>query len=98
MIEASYPGVYLSEIAFNATPIDGVSTDATGTDRLRSEPPIEAPAWTDANASDPGMTLVDLFSWVSEFTTYGGPRNLPDPLHHIAVDADIAGGLADPPR
>jgi hypothetical protein len=98
MLEASYPGVHLSEVAFSAAPIEGVSTDATGIDRLRSEPPVEAPAWTNANASDPGMSLVDLFSWVSEFTTYGGPRNLPDPPRHIAVEADIAGGLTDQPR
>jgi hypothetical protein len=101
MIEASYPAVYLSELAFSATTIDGVSTDrigATNIDRLRSEPSVEAPAWTDANESDPGMTLVDLFSWVSEFTTYGGPRNLPGPLHRIAAEADSAGGLDDQPR
>lgn len=102
MIERSYPGVYLSEVAFSARPIDGVSTDratATGIDRLRPEPPVEEPAWTDANANDPGITLVELLDWVSEFTLYGGPAQLHDPLQHIAVEAGIAGGLAnDPPR
>src|SRR5262249_47054208 len=99
MIERSYPGVYLSEVAFSAKPIDGVSTDPTGIDRISSEPPVEAPAWTDANTSDPGITLVELFGWISEFTVYGGPAQLQDPLRHIAVEAGIAGGLAnDPPR
>jgi len=102
MIEPSYPGVYLSEVAFGGKPIDGVSTDragATGIDRLRSEPPVEAPAWTDANASDPAVTLVELFGWISEFVVYGGPAQLHDPLQHVAVEAGIAGGLAnDPPH
>ena len=102
MIERSYPGVYLSEVAFSAKPIDGVSTDrtdATGIDRVGAEPPVEAPTWTDANASDPGITIAELLDWVSEFALYGGPAQIHDPLEHVAVEAGLAGGLAgDPPR
>ena len=93
MIERSHPGVCLSEIASSAKPIDRVSTDPTGIDRLRSEQPVEAPPWTDANASDPGITLVELLGWISEFTVYGGPAQLHDPLRHIAVAQELRAAL-----
>jgi hypothetical protein len=103
MIEHLYPGVFLNEVAFSAKPIDGVATStadsvgATGVDRLRPEP-IEAPVWTDANASDPGLTLVDLFGWVDSFVVYAAPRDLDEPPQHVAVEAGMAGPLAkDPP-
>jgi hypothetical protein len=33
--------------------------------------PLHAPDWTDHNAHDPGMTLVDLLAWVTEADLYG---------------------------
>jgi hypothetical protein len=57
MIERSYPAVYLEEVAFNAKPIDGVPTAQSGTG---------VPAWTDANAHDPGMTLPGLLRFLAE--------------------------------
>lgn len=32
--------------------------------------PIYAPQWTDHNLSDPGITLIDLFAWLSELGFY----------------------------
>ena len=33
--------------------------------------PVLAPAWTDYNASDPGITLTELFAWLAEMQIYG---------------------------
>lgn len=33
--------------------------------------PVRAPAWTDHNATDPGITLVELFAWLAEMQIYG---------------------------
>lgn len=32
---------------------------------------VRAPAWTDHNASDPGITVVELFAWLAEMQIYG---------------------------
>jgi hypothetical protein len=52
-----YPGVYVTEVPFEAKPIDGVPT-STG------------PEWTDSNQHDPGVTLVDLLAWAGESLLY----------------------------
>src|SRR5262245_23203708 len=36
----------------------------------RAQIPRKAPLWTDHNASDPGITLVELFAWLSEQNIY----------------------------
>jgi len=36
----------------------------------RSRLPSEAPAWTDQNAHDPGITLIELLAWVGEAQLY----------------------------
>jgi len=63
MIDRIYPGVYLAEVPFRAKPIDGVPT---------TQPPerTEAPAWTDTNSRDAGVTLVELFGFLSESPLY----------------------------
>lgn len=33
--------------------------------------PVMAPEWTDHNASDPGITLTELFAWLAEMQIYG---------------------------
>lgn len=33
--------------------------------------PVLAPDWTDYNASDPGITLTELFAWLAEMQIYG---------------------------
>ena len=39
-------------------------------DEGRSLIPLYAPEWTDHNAHDPGITLVELFAWVAEMDIY----------------------------
>ena len=71
MPEYLHPGVYLVEVDTQATPIPGVSTSteallgpllAFWRDRVRSD----IPGWTDRNASDPGIMLLELLAWVAE--------------------------------
>jgi hypothetical protein len=57
MIERMYPGVHLAEVPFEAKPIDGVPT---------AQPGAGTPAWTDHNTHDPGITLLELFAFLSE--------------------------------
>src|SRR3954469_13164579 len=38
------------------------------------------PEWTDHNASDPGITLIELFAWMTEMTIYRLNR-VPEKLH-----------------
>lgn len=40
----------------------------------RSLIPRHAPEWTDHNLSDPGITLIDLFAWLSEMQIYNLDR------------------------
>jgi predicted phage baseplate assembly protein len=42
--------------------------------------PVAAPLWTDHNASDPGVTLLELFAWLAEMQIYG--LNFLRPEHH----------------
>jgi predicted phage baseplate assembly protein len=39
-------------------------------DEGRAQIPRYAPDWTDHNAHDPGITLIDLFAWLTEMTAY----------------------------
>jgi len=43
------------------------------------------PEWTDHNHSDPGMTLIELFAWMTEMTIYRLNR-VPDKLHVTLLD------------
>ena len=36
----------------------------------RSRIPLYCPEWTDHNLSDPGITLIELFSWMMELVIY----------------------------
>ena len=38
--------------------------------------PVYAPEWTDHNASDPGITLIELFAWLTEMQLYSLDRIL----------------------
>jgi hypothetical protein len=79
MIERMYPGVYLAEVEFSAKSIDGVTTTQPGVvDDLRAvsdaveraAQPAHTPEWTNLQAGDPGVTLVELFSFVTESLLY----------------------------
>lgn len=43
-------------------------------DEARALLPRAAPNWTDYNTSDPGMTLIELYAWISEMALYGLDR------------------------
>jgi hypothetical protein len=102
MIESLYPGVFVSEVPFNAKPIDGVSTSTTA---LRAAayavlPNPPAPQWTDRNSCDPGVTQLELLCWLADGllarTGLGGHAARRDHAQRgvgagLAVDASVAG-------
>lgn len=55
-------------------PIEPPSLDTRTYDTLRSDALLRAvrytPEWTDQNASDPGVTLLELFAWYTELLFY----------------------------
>ena len=36
--------------------------------------PVLAPEWTDHNASDPGVTVIELYAWLAEMDVYRANR------------------------
>lgn len=64
--------------------------------------PAYAPGWTNHNPSDPGITLVELFAYLSEILAYRALRVTPDAkLHFLRLleggtthDAEIRPGIA----
>jgi hypothetical protein len=57
--------------------------------------PRSAPAWTDHNLSDPGITLLELFAWLTEVSLYR--LNLVTPRHRLAYLA-LLGTRPRPPQ
>jgi predicted phage baseplate assembly protein len=52
------------------------------------------PEWSDHNVSDPGITLVELFAWMTEMLTYRVNR-IPEKLHVALLE--LLGIRLDPP-
>jgi predicted phage baseplate assembly protein len=52
------------------------------------------PNWTDHNVSDPGITLIELFAWMTEMTIYRLNR-VPEKLHVELLE--LLGTQLDPP-
>lgn len=67
-VSIQYPGVYVQEVATRMHPIEGVSTSTTGL--LHAQQAAHTPEWTDHNAGDPGVTLLQLFAFLGESLTY----------------------------
>jgi hypothetical protein len=61
----------------------------------RMQIPRYAPGWTDHNAHDPGMTLVELFAWLAEMDIYRLNR-VPD--RHLRKFLGLIGFTPRPPR
>ena len=57
--------------------------------------PVHGPEWTDHNAHDPGITLLELFAWVAEMDIYQANR-IPD--SHKRKFLGLAGITPRPPR
>jgi phage tail sheath protein FI len=102
MAEYLYPGVYVTEIAADAKPIEGVSTstaDLIGSDivakfqRLSQHPP---PDWTQHNEHDPGISLLELCAWLTETLLYRAEQ-LPERgvLHAARLAAAALALVAD---
>jgi hypothetical protein len=69
MVERLYPGLYVSEIPFDANPIEGVSTASPLAGTARAT--VRSPDWTEHNPSDAGITLAQLFVWIGESSLFG---------------------------
>lgn len=57
--------------------------------------PLYAPEWTDHNASDPGITLLELLAWIAEMDVFQLNRI---PQRHLRRFLALMGLRADPPR
>lgn len=66
MIESLHPGVFVAEIPFDAHPIDGVPTSTADVDARAS-----AGRWTDHDAHDPGVTLLETLACALESSRFG---------------------------
>src|SRR4030095_8648163 len=76
MPEYRAPGVYVEEYDSTPKTIPGVPTsidDATMRSLIESFERIVAaaqPDWTGSNRSDPGVTLIEMFTWLAEGIAY----------------------------
>lgn len=57
--------------------------------------PFHAPAWTDHNASDPGITFVELLAWIAEMQIFQLDQV---PARHRCAFLDLVGVQPRPPR
>src|SRR5512145_945648 len=64
-------------------------------DEARRLIPRYCPEWTDHNVSDPGITLIELFAWMTEMILYQLNR-MPDELHERFLD--LIGVQRKPPE
>jgi len=89
----------LTEVEFSAKPIEGVSTSnsdlvgMTSLERLARKPTEEQPAWTQANESDPGLALPELFAWLGESVAYRTPQNF-EHVDRTVIGTGVASGFA----
>lgn len=94
MIERVAPGVFVTEVDFRAKSIEGVPTSTGGFtgpgkfEQAQAPSISDAPAWTDANHSDPGVTFLELFAWIGDSLAYRADL---DP--RAAFGARVASGL-----
>jgi len=77
MPEYVYPGVYVEELGSGVRPISGVPLDDAALDsiakELRRAVAVHAPQWTGSNASDPGITLLELMAFLGESLRFRSP-------------------------
>ena len=83
MPEYLSPGVYVEEMDAGVTPIPGVSTslDGSALENLAAEfrraMRTCVPGWTELNESDPGVTVLEIFAFLSESLVYRA-NQIPD--------------------
>jgi hypothetical protein len=95
MPEYLYPGVYVEEVDTGTQSIPGVSTSIDSA-RLQSlvaefkETVVaQVPAWTDHNEADPGVTLLELFAFLTENLLYRA-NDIPERRRTAALRAAMA--------
>lgn len=76
-------------------PIDDIDFDAL-VEIARGNLPTLAPEWTDYNYSDPGITLVELLSWIADSQIYSIGRDRADERAQMASLLGIASEGAHP--
>jgi len=64
-------------------------------DQAKSLIPRYCPEWTDHNVSDPGVTLIELFAWMTDMLLYR-VNQVPDKLYVKFLE--LIGVRLDPPR
>ena len=72
-IEYLAPGVFVEEVEGGSREIVGVPTSTAGFTGVYAHEmtlPAHRPAWTDANRTDPGITLVEMLAWLGESVLY----------------------------
>ena len=67
-------------------------------DEGRSLIPIAAPAWTDHNVHDPGVTLMEMLAWIAETDIYRADRILESHLRAFLALVGFACGFPVPAR
>ena len=76
MPEYLYPGVYVEEVDAGTQTIPGVSTSIDSARlqslvaELKETVVAHVPEWTDSNEADPGVTLLELFAFLTENLLY----------------------------
>jgi len=63
-------------------------------DEARTRITLSCPEWTEHNVSDPGVTLIELFAWMTDQLLYRVNR-IPDKLHVALLE--LLGVRLDPP-
>ena len=98
MVEPLFPGVLLTEVAFGAQPIEGVSPSnpdfvgMTSFERLARTSTVEPPAWAQANESDPGLPLAELSAWLGESVAYRTEQSFEHFVPHAVIGTRVASG------
>jgi hypothetical protein len=91
--EYLYPGVYVEESDAAVHPIPGVSLDDATLNRIsadfRRTMDVHAPGWTNQAEADPGLTLVELFAFLSESLLFRA-QQIPERGRVLALRASAA--------
>jgi predicted phage baseplate assembly protein len=64
-------------------------------DEAKARIPLYCPEWTDHNVSDPGVTLIELFAWMTELMLYR-VNQIPDKVYTKLLE--LIGIQLEPPR
>ena len=100
MPEYLYPGVYLEESEARVKPIPGVPTSIDDVslralaDDFRKATAARIPGWTDVQDADPGVTLMELFAWLTESLLYRAnaiPRRVRDAAARAVTALSVLG-------